>query len=213
MQFLYFTDPMCSWCYGFGPVVHRLADTFADRAGLQVIPGGLRPDETRPISPARAAETVHHWEAVADETGRPFDRTFFDRHPGFVYDTYPASRAVTAAGRLSSGRALGYLDALQSLFYAHGKDPRDEATHIAAATAVGLDAEAFVKLVRDPATEAQTRAGFERFQAMGGMGFPLLLLETPERPRIVTIGYQSYEHLEGVVKNILGKAAPGMTIQ
>lgn len=207
MQFLYFTDPMCSWCYGFGPVVRRLAETFAPRIGVHVVPGGLRPDETRPMSSARAAELIHHWEVVADETGRPFDRGFFARHAGFVYDTAPASRAVVAARRVDASRALAYLDALQGQFYAHGRDPKDRDVQLAAAADAGLDAAAFEAALADPSTEAETRAGFTRFQELGGMGFPMVLLETPERPRIVTIGYQPLEHLTAVVENILAKEA------
>lgn len=211
MQFLYFTDPMCSWCYGFGPVMRRLAEGFAGRLRLSVIPGGLRPDETRPLTPHRAEETTHHWKAVEEETGRTFDYSFFQRNAAFVYDTFPASRAVTAAGRLAPESGLAYLDELQCLFYARGQDPRSEATQVAAAEAVGLKADPFLALLHDTATEAQTRAGFERFQALGGMGFPLLLVQTPSRPRIVTIGYQTFEHLEGVVSNILAKEAQRFT--
>lgn len=211
MTFLYFTDPMCSWCYGFGPVIRRLADTFGARIPLQIVPGGLRPGETRALTPQRADDIVHHWHLVEAETGRDFDPTFFKRNAGFVYDTFPASRAVTAAGRVAPDRALAYLDELQCLFYAKGEDPRSEATQVAAAGAAGVPVEEFLRSLHDADTEALTRAGFARFQSLGGMGFPFLLLETSERPRIVSIGYQSYEHLEGVVRNILDKHARGAT--
>lgn len=210
MQFLYFTDPMCSWCYGFGPVMRRLAATFGGRIPLHIVPGGLRPDETRALTPQRAAEIVHHWSLVEAETGRDFDPGFFKHNAGFVYDTFPASRAVTAASRAAPARALAYLDELQSRFYAKGEDPRSEATQVAAAQAAGLPVDAFRSYLHDADTEALTRAGFARFQSLGGMGFPFLLLETAERPRIVSIGYQSYEHLEGVVRNILSKIGQGL---
>ena len=42
-RLLYVMDPMCSWCWGFAPVVETLAAQ-ANRAGieLQVVVGGLR---------------------------------------------------------------------------------------------------------------------------------------------------------------------------
>ena len=32
-QFVYFADPMCSWCYGFAPVIAALAERFEGRLG------------------------------------------------------------------------------------------------------------------------------------------------------------------------------------
>ena len=34
-RFVYFADPMCSWCYGFSPVIAELAERFEGRLGLQ----------------------------------------------------------------------------------------------------------------------------------------------------------------------------------
>ena len=31
---VYFADPMCSWCYGFSPVITALAERFEDRLPL-----------------------------------------------------------------------------------------------------------------------------------------------------------------------------------
>ena len=42
LRFVYFADPMCSWCYGFSPVITALAERFEGRLGLQVVMGGLR---------------------------------------------------------------------------------------------------------------------------------------------------------------------------
>jgi putative protein-disulfide isomerase len=42
MRLLYFADPLCSWCYGFGPELARLLAAHAD-ATLELVMGGLRP--------------------------------------------------------------------------------------------------------------------------------------------------------------------------
>ena len=48
-QLVYFADPMCSWCYGFSPVIAALAERFEDRLPLQVVMGGLRAGNTEPM--------------------------------------------------------------------------------------------------------------------------------------------------------------------
>ena len=39
---VYFADPMCSWCYGFSPVIREIADHFGERLPVEVVMGGLR---------------------------------------------------------------------------------------------------------------------------------------------------------------------------
>ena len=46
-HFLYIADPMCSWCYGFAPVIEALAARFAGRLPVRVMMGGLRAGNTR----------------------------------------------------------------------------------------------------------------------------------------------------------------------
>ena len=40
---LYIADPMCSWCYGFAPVITEIAQRLAGLAPVRVVMGGLRP--------------------------------------------------------------------------------------------------------------------------------------------------------------------------
>ena len=53
-ELMYFSDPMCSWCYGFGPEIEKLQARYADQMPVQMILGGLRPDEEHPM-PERMA--------------------------------------------------------------------------------------------------------------------------------------------------------------
>ena len=36
-HFIYFADPMCSWCYGFAPVIETLAKQFEGRLPLRIV--------------------------------------------------------------------------------------------------------------------------------------------------------------------------------
>jgi putative protein-disulfide isomerase len=46
----YFADPMCSWCWGFSPVIETLRDAYRDRMKIALVLGGLRPGETAPLT-------------------------------------------------------------------------------------------------------------------------------------------------------------------
>jgi len=39
---IYIGDPMCSWCYGFGPEISKIKAEFPE-VDFQIVMGGLRP--------------------------------------------------------------------------------------------------------------------------------------------------------------------------
>jgi len=85
----YFADPMCSWCWGFSPVIETLRDEYRERMKTALVLGGLRPGTPAPMTMTERADILQHWRAVHARTGQPF--RFDDALPdGFVYDTEPA---------------------------------------------------------------------------------------------------------------------------
>jgi putative protein-disulfide isomerase len=197
-EFLYFTDPMCSWCYGFAPVIRLLRTRYAT-IPMTIIPGGLRPNEVQPL-PSKMAETIqHHWVSVQESTGQPFSFDFFQAHPAFVYNTLASCRGVVAAGRADPGMALPYLEEIQKRFYLGGEDPTSFETLCRAAETLGIAPREFEAVYHAPETEEALQAGMRRFQGIGAMGFPTLVLRTGDRQRLVAIGYQRFEHLEKII--------------
>jgi putative protein-disulfide isomerase len=90
---LYIADPMCSWCYGFGP---ELSALLARHPGMQVdlVMGGLRAYNTNVMDAAIKDTLRGHWGHVSQASGQPFSQALFERDD-FVYNTEPACRAVT----------------------------------------------------------------------------------------------------------------------
>ena len=132
-RLLYFTDPMCSWCWGFSPTIDELRREMGERATLSVVLGGLRPGVTDVLSGAEKGMIREHWQHVVEASGQPFDFAFFDRE-NFVYDTEPASRAVVVARRRDPSLAVDFLARLQRAFYAENRDitKSDELVDLAA---------------------------------------------------------------------------------
>lgn len=189
---IYFADPMCSWCWGFGPVIERAVDEY-DELDFELVVGGLRPDADQPIQESYVEEILHHWEQVEEMAGQPFDRGFFEKHPGFVYDTMPGCRGVKASQRIEESAALDYEHALARRFYAEAEDPTDLETLTAAAEEVGLDPEKFREIYRDGRTEELTRADFERARKAGVQGYPTVHVKSPAGQKVVSVGYQDWE--------------------
>ncbi|MCE7029936.1 DsbA family protein [Jiella avicenniae] len=170
---VYFADPMCSWCWGFAPVIDAIAARHPDLP-VRLVLGGLRPFTETPMDEQAKAKTQEHWRHVEAASGQPFDYGFFDRE-GFVYDTEPAARAVVAARRLDAGHAFPLNRRIAEAFYAGNRDVTDPDVLIALAADEGLEAEAFAEVLHDDATREETLADFAVTQASGVTGFPTLV--------------------------------------
>jgi putative protein-disulfide isomerase len=186
LQLLYFANPMCSWCWGFQPVVHALAE---QGYPIAVALGSLGADRARPMRDADRASVREHWHHVVERTGQRFDFGFFERE-GFVYDTEPPSRAVAVVRRRFPALALPFLGRLQERFYALGQDITDETVLREAASEFGIEPSLFAAAFDDPATAAEVAAEWQQTAQLGVTGYPTLLALRPGKPSVVTIGWR-----------------------
>lgn len=193
-RLIFFADPMCSWCWGFAPVISAIHTEFGDFAPIRLVVGGLRAGETRPMDRKSKNYIRDHWEHVQSATGQPFDFGFFDRD-GFVYDTEPACRAVVAMRNLAPALALSYFEAVQRAFYVDNRDVTDGDTLTDIAHSAGIDRAAFEAVFAATEIAEATRADFSLTHALGISGFPSVILEDDAGQAFLTIGYRPLEAL------------------
>ena len=185
---VYFADPMCSWCYGFGPQLEAL---LRERPHLRVdvVMGGLRPYETEAATPAFREMIAGHWEHVARESGLTFNDAAL-RREGFVYDTEPACRAVVAVRATDATRTLAYLKRVQRAFHVEGRDVTDREVLADLAADEGLDRAVFLAAHGSSVAKDAVRQDFSATQQTGVTGFPTLAVGYPERRYfLVTSGF------------------------
>lgn len=206
MHLLYIADPLCSWCYGFGP---ELAKLVARHPGARVdlLMGGLRPYNREPMSEVFRSMLLEHWNHVAKASGLPFSRTAIDL-PGFIYDTEPACRAVVAARTLDAPRALPFMKAVQAAFYRDGRDATDDTVLADIAAESGYERRAFATAIESGPMREATRDDFARSQSMGVGGFPTVALVRDAQLYLVTSGYATDDVLDYRIAEIERRVAP-----
>ncbi|MCA0422184.1 MAG: DsbA family protein [Proteobacteria bacterium] len=226
-----FVDPMCSWCYGFSPVLRAITKTYGATLPIALIMGGLRPGTTRAMTDDDKVKIRGHWEHVAAASGQPFDYGFFQRD-GFVYDTDPAARAVVlmrgAIENLISAKAedpvdvahgagfprphlaLDFLEAIQRAFYAENRDVTQIGVLAEIASHFGVNEPAFMKAMASEAARNETWTDYGISQRTGATGFPTLIAGYgDERPWVlVTKGYQPAEAVLANLAGWLGEPIP-----
>jgi putative protein-disulfide isomerase len=204
---LYVADPMCSWCYGFAPVVEAIADHFGERLPIQLMMGGLRAGNTKPFTLEDKQTIGGHWRKVEGATGQKFDFAGMEARQGWVYDTEPACRAVVTMRLLNPGMALAYKARIQRAFYAEARDTAAEAVLADIAAEAGVDREMFFAELVSQEARRETQRDFLAAQKAGIRGFPTLLAGDGEgRYIIVTNGYRPLDGLPEALEKWLDAA-------
>lgn len=204
-RLLYVMDPMCSWCWGFAPVVEALAGQAAV-AGvpLQIVVGGLRRDQVA-VDAAARVRYLGYWQAVNASTGQLFD---FERGlpEGLVYDTEPACRALVTARQLDSSSAWPLAERIQRAFYTEGADVTQASVLVQLAEEAGIARIEFAEAFDSLAMREATAADFTWVQDLGIAGFPTLLAEQNGQLALLTNGYQPLEALAPLLGRWLERA-------
>lgn len=207
-RLLYVMDPMCSWCWGFAPVLEALAEQAAEAGvGLDLVVGGLRRDGVA-VDAAGRVRYLGYWQAVNAATGQLFN---FDKGipEGFVYDTEPACRAIVTARSLAPELVWPLTRLIQQAFYTEGQDVSRASVLVELAEKAGIPRIEFAEAFDSQAQRDATQADFTWAQSLGIAGFPTLLAEHNGQLALVTNGYQPLESLQSLLTRWLDRARNG----
>lgn len=199
---LYFADPMCSWCWGFTPVIDAINREFSGRLNLTLVMGGLRPYTNEAMSEQSREEILHHWREVHKRSGQAFE--FDGALPdGFIYDTEPASRAVVTVAGLLPEKTLDYYKSVQQAFYEQQQDVTQQPVLSELALNIGIEQHLFTENFVSQRTKEITKAHFAKSQLLGVGGFPTLLLNAAQKYHFICHGYREFDDVRSALDKYL----------
>lgn len=198
LKLLYVYDPLCGWCYGFGPVVEKIEKNFKGTAEVEIISGGMiMGDRIAPIGNMSeyildAIPRLQRMTGV--EFGQPYVALL--KEGSYVTSSEKPSVALCVYKSFTSERAVEYGHAIQISFYKEGKDLNQDVLYADLATDFGIDREAFLNRMKDPVYLNQAHLEFKRAADLNVTGFPTLLLKQTNNYAKITEGYATYESIE-----------------
>jgi putative protein-disulfide isomerase len=203
-----FADPMCSWCYGFSPVIDEIRHAYGNALPVRVVMGGLRPGTESPMTAEAARQIATHWSHVQEASGLAFDASLVESGT-FVYDTDPAARAVVVVRREGQDLAVRYLAAAQRAFYAEARDVTSGEVLADLAADFGLDRAQFLAEWSADEARQETWRDYATSQRAGVTGFPTLVGGPNEQGvyGVVTRGYAPAEQVLAVLKDWISRIA------
>ncbi|RFZ94873.1 DsbA family protein [Mucilaginibacter conchicola] len=204
MKIYYFTDPMCSWCYGFSPTVQQLKENYPN-IDLQIISGGFSPFSKQVVNDEYREFLEFHWRNVNKMSGQYFDHAMKFVSDTFRYDTEPSSRALVVVQNLMPGKDFEYLSLLQKAFYVNGLDITKADVLADVAEELGVDRNSFLEHFDSDDAKRKTIHGFEFSRQLGVQGFPTLLTIDNGAVKVLTRGFQKFDLLKMVVDEQLAQ--------
>ncbi len=200
VKVIYFTDPICSSCWGIEPQLRRLKLEYGTDVEFEYHMGGLLPDwsyNSGGIS--KPSDVAHHWDEVSQYYNMPIDGDVWLQDP--LNSSYPPSIAFKAAQLQDAHKAIAFLRVLREMVFLQKKNITKWEYMEQAAVQVGLDA---AKLKQDYEGRAKDlfQQDLKLAQAMGVRGFPSIFITDSTGKSEFVYGFKPYTAFEAALTKI-----------
>lgn len=200
----YFTDPICSSCWGIEPMLRRLKLEYGHLTDISYHMGGLLPDwsyNSGGIS--KPSDVASHWDEVSLHYRMPIIGDVWLNDP--LDSSFPPSIAFKAAEMQDPGLAIQFLRIIREFVFMEGKNITRMEHLKKAAQLVGLDVKKFTENMEGPA-----RISFESdlhvSRSQGVRGFPTLIFSGPSGETERVYGFRPYTYFESALSRTFPKA-------
>jgi predicted DsbA family dithiol-disulfide isomerase len=199
---LYFTDPICSSCWGAEPQLRRLKAEYGDAIDIQYHMGGLLPgwDVYNSGGIGKPSDVAAHWDEVSPHYRMPIIGDVWLEDP--LPSSYPPSIAFKAAQLQDPAKALVFLRRLREQVLVEKKNITKWPVIAEAATFAGLDT-ARLHADHNGAAQALFQADLTLARSLGVRGFPTFIFSNEVGERQLVYGARPYVQFEVAVKLLL----------
>lgn len=205
VRLLYFTDPICSSCWGIEPQLRKLQLEYGDYFDIEYRMGGLLKswesyggrDVSGPNSVAK------HWDDASDVYQMPIDGNVWLEDP--LDSSYPPSIAFKAAQIQSEEKAVAFLRRVREMVFVEKKNIAKWEHLEEAASASGLGVQQF-KSDYEGKAKGLFEEDLEMARALGVRGFPTIFFLDGEGNRFLVYGARLYAQYEAALLKLYPQA-------
>jgi predicted DsbA family dithiol-disulfide isomerase len=197
VKIIYFTDPICSSCWGIEPQLRKLKLEYGDNIEIEYRMGGLLPNwsyNSGGIS--KPSDVAKHWDEVSVYYDMPIDGNVWLEDP--LSSSYPPSIAFKAAQIQDNEKAILFLREIREMVFLQKKNITKWEYLELAGKKVGFN---IVKLKAD--YEEKAKKLFEEDlklgRELGVRGFPTIFFTDIEGNKEMVYGSKPYNTFENAL--------------
>ncbi|SHL97675.1 Predicted dithiol-disulfide isomerase, DsbA family [Flavobacterium chilense] len=197
VKIIYYTDPICSSCWGIEPQLRKLKLEYGDYFEIDYRMGGLLPDwsyNSGGIS--KPSDVAHHWDEASLHYEMPIDGDVWLEDP--LDSSYPSCIAMKAAQIQSKDKAVKFMRVLREKLYLEKRNIAKWQNITEAAKTAQLD---FDKLKKDYDGEAKKlfQDDLNLARTLGVRGFPTLFFADENQNKLTVYGSKPYSAYENAL--------------
>lgn len=206
---IYCYDAYCGWCYGFSPVMKKIAGEFKDQLQVEVLSGGMMIGEnTAPIEKiAPFIQGAYH--RVEELTGIKFGEDFLwhinnPQQSDWVMNSEKPAIALCIFKELYPDLQTVFASDLQYSLNYEGRDLDDDEAYRHLLAKYNIEAVSFYEKLHSEKYKEQAYYEFALCKQLQVSAFPAVLLQLSDSKfYLVAKGYTPYEELSERITAVL----------
>jgi putative protein-disulfide isomerase len=205
----YCYDAYCGWCYGFSPVIKKIATEYKDKLSIEVLSGGMIPSENPQPITTTAGYISEEYKRVEEMSGVEFGEDYLwhinnpDESDWFPHSE-KAAIALSIFKELYPEQQVEFAADLQYSLQYEGRDLTDDEAYRHLLEKYDLDAVDFYTKLKSEEYKEKALYEFSLCKQLQVTGFPAVLMQVSETKfYLVARGYTGYEEVKFRINNIL----------
>ena len=207
----YCYDAYCGWCYGFSPVIKKIATAFKDKLSFEVLSVGMIPKENaRPIS-AIAGYISEAYHRVEETTGIKFGEDYLwhifnpDKSDWYQHSEKSAS-ALCIVKEIQPEQQVAFAADLQYALHYEGRDLTDDEAYRHLLEKYVIPEEEFYTKLNSEEYKEKAHYEFALCKQLQATSFPQVLLQVADQKfYLLAKGYTDYETLKKRIQTVLAE--------
>lgn len=197
VKLIYFTDPICSSCWGIEPQLRKLKLEYGHKLEIEYRMGGLLPDWSyNGGGISKPSDVALHWDEVSLYYDMPIDGDVWLEDP--LSSSYPPSIAFKAAQMQDNEKALCFLREIREMVFLQKKNIAKWENIEIAAQKAGLNTEQ-LKADFDGTAGIRFEEDLKLARSMGVRGFPTMFFSDHSGNNEIVYGSRPYAFYETAV--------------
>ena len=199
ISILYFTDPICSSCWGIEPHLRRLKLEYGDFFNLEYKMGGLLPnwDVYKGKDVRSPKEVAKHWDDASNYYEMPIDGDIWLEDP--LHSSFPPAIAFKAAQLQDPKKAIRFYRRIKEMVFLEKKNTTRPEHLKTAALQTGLDPDQLIVDMQDSGKEAFEN-DVKLARSLSIKGFPSILFTDADQNQYLLYGFRPYEEFEQAIQ-------------
>ncbi|MGG9964291.1 DsbA family protein [Ferruginibacter sp. SUN106] len=208
---IYCYDAYCGWCYGFSPVMKKIAADFTDQLEIEVLSGGMMIGESKMPIEKIGPYIQSAYKRVEELTGIKFGEDFLwhtanpDKSDWVMNSEKPAI-ALCIFKEYYPEQQVGFASDLQYALNYEGRDLDDDEAYRHLVEKYHLPEEAFYTKLKSEDYKEKAYYEFALCKQLSVDSFPQVLIQFNESKfYLLAKGYTAYEEVKERIERVLNE--------